>query len=137
MAKKYWLLKTEPTTYSYKDLIKEKNTAWTGVRNFQARNFLKEFQLGDLALIYHSGEERAVVGIAEVTRGAYPDRDRSRAGEWIQVDLRAKKELSNPVTLLQIKKDSDLKQILLIKQSRLSVLPLSQIEFKKIVELGE
>ncbi|HAZ11358.1 MAG: hypothetical protein A2X86_20235 [Bdellovibrionales bacterium GWA2_49_15] len=136
MAKKYWLLKTEPATYSFTTLQKEKRTTWNGVRNFQARNFLKEFQVGDLALIYHSGKEKAVMGVAEIARAGYPEVDNTMPGEWIQVDLTPKRALAIPVTLAQLKAEKTLAKLLLLKQSRLSVMPVTHAEFKQILKIG-
>src|SRR6185503_18952935 len=96
----YWLLKTEPGTFSWNDLLKDKKAVWDGVRNFQARKHLKEMQKGDQAFIYHTGEEKAVVGVAEVTRSSYPE---PKDPAWIAVDLAPVKALKNPVTLSAIK----------------------------------
>src|SRR4051794_8652540 len=97
MSLSYWLLKTEPSTYSFQDLLREQRTNWNGVRNFQARNYLKTFQKHDLALIYHSGDEKAVVGIAKIIEEAYPDPDPKKAGEWVQVGLKPVQLLKRPV----------------------------------------
>lgn len=125
-----WLLKTEPETYSFEQLLKDKRTPWNGVRNFQARNFLKQMKKGDLALIYHSGDVRAAVGLAEVVKEFYPDttpmksKDDERAGDWVQVDLKPLFAFKNPVSLKDIKANPTLQEIKLIKQSRLSVMPI-------------
>src|SRR5690349_12116881 len=99
MSRSYWLFKTEPETYSFRQLLQDKKTCWNGVRNFQARNFLKQVQRDDHALIYHSGDERAVVGIAKVTRTAYPDPDPKKPGEWVQIDIVPLESLEQPVSL--------------------------------------
>jgi predicted RNA-binding protein with PUA-like domain len=132
----YWLLKTEPETYSLSQLQKDSRTGWNGVRNFQARNFLKEAQPGDLALVYHSGDERAVVGIAQVTRSAYPDPDPKKPGEWVQIEIQFLKVLPKPVDLKTIKATSELKDLLLIKQSRLSVMPVSEKHYRVLLKMG-
>src|SRR4051812_11557433 len=99
----YWLLKSEPSTYSFDQLLKDKKTNWNGVRNYQARNFLKEAQVGDLALIYHSNEGKAVVGIAKVIKAAYPDLDKDAPGDWVQIDIAPVEKLETPVTLDALK----------------------------------
>ncbi|MEO5970284.1 MAG: EVE domain-containing protein, partial [Bdellovibrionia bacterium] len=103
MRTSYWLLKTEPETYSFAQLQKDGSTNWNGVRNFQARNYMKEMKKGDTALIYHSGEERAVVGVAEITHDAYPDIDPKKPGEWFQVKLKPVRALARGVSLTEIK----------------------------------
>lgn len=132
----YWLLKSEPSVYSFDQLTKDKKTNWNGVRNFQARNFLKQAKKGDLALIYHSNEGKAVVGIAKVVGEAYTDEDTETPGEWVQIDVAPVEKLEHPVSLDQMKKDPKLKDILLIKQSRLSVMPVSKAHFEQIKKLG-
>ena len=136
MTKSYWLLKTEPETFSFEQLVRDRQTNWSGVRNFQARNYLKTFHNGDLVVIYHSGDQKAVVGIAEVVREAYPDLDPKKPGDWIQVDLKPVQALQKAVTLAEIKKTPSLSDIKLIKQSRLSVMPISANHFKMITKMG-
>lgn len=136
MAHHYWLLKSEPSVYSFDQLVKDKKTNWNGIRNFQARNFLKEAKSGDLALIYHSNEGKAVVGVAKVVREAYEDKDKEMPGEWVQIDLAPVKKLHSPVSLEEIKKNPKLKDMLLVKQSRLSVMPVSAAHFDLITKLG-
>src|SRR5512139_1812630 len=131
----YWLIKSEPATYSWDDLRREKKTVWDGVRNFQARNHLRAMRRGDLALFYHSGEEKAVVGVARVEKEAYPDPS-AREGDWSVVDIALGHGLATPVTLAQIKADASLKNMVLVKQSRLSVQPATKAEFDRIVKLG-
>jgi predicted RNA-binding protein with PUA-like domain len=133
--KNYWLVKQEPGSYSWSDFVAEGQTAWTGVRNYTARNNLRKMQKGDEVLFYHSGEDKAVVGIARVTRPAYLD-PTAKEGDWSAVDLAPIKALRLPVTLRQIKSDPRLQQTPLIRQSRLSVMPLTAAEFRAIVKIG-
>lgn len=131
-----WLLKTEPDTYSFEQLLKDRNTNWNGVRNFQARNFLRTAQVGDLALIYHSGDIKAVVGTARVVKAGYPDPDPETPGEWVQIDLQVDSPLPQPVSLKTLKATPELADLLLIRQSRLSVSPVTQAQHARILELG-
>lgn len=133
--KQFWLVKQEPSSYSWTDFVTEDQTSWTGVRNFAARNNLRKMQKNDEVLFYHSGEEKAVVGIAKVVRTAYPDRT-AEEGDWSTVDLAPVRPLARPVTLREIKGNSRLKGIPLICQSRLSVMPLGEPEFREIVNMG-
>lgn len=135
-AKKHWLLKTEPETYSWSDLVKKQRDRWDGIRNHQARNNLAAMAVGDLALIYHSGGDRAAVGIAEVVKPAYPDPGADDP-RWLAIDVAAVKPLPAPVTLAAIKKDRRLAGIALVKQSRLSVVPLAKGEYDVILELAK
>ena len=132
----YWLVKSEPQKYSWKKFIQDGRTFWDGVRNFQARNNLKAMKEGDLTLFYHSNEGKAVVGIAKIVRGAYQD-PTTDDKNWVAVDLIPVQTLANPVTLDAIKADERLKNIALVKQGRLSVMPLKVEEFDRILELGE
>jgi predicted RNA-binding protein with PUA-like domain len=134
--KNFWLVRQEPSSYSWSDFVADGETNWTGVRNFAARNNLRKMQTGDEVLFYHSGEEKAVVGIAKVTRTAYPD-PTAREGDWSTVDLAAVKPLARSVTLREIKANSRLKGIPLVRQSRLSVMPLAEPEFREIVNMCE
>ncbi len=136
MAKNYWLVKSEPEAYSWSDLVKDGKTVWTGVRNFQARNNLRAMKRGDLVLFYHSVSEKQVVGIATVEKGFYAD-PTAKEGDWSCVDLVPGKKLKTPVTLETIKSDKVLKDIPLVRQSRLSVTPLNEVQFKKLLELSE
>jgi predicted RNA-binding protein with PUA-like domain len=129
----YWLVKQEPEKYSFDDLIKDGATDWTGVRNFQARNNLRAMQLGDRVLFYHSVSEKSVVGIAEVSREEYPDPTDEK---WIAVELKPLEKLTNPVSLEKIKAEKTLENLALIKQSRLSVMPLTGSEYEKILEFA-
>jgi predicted RNA-binding protein with PUA-like domain len=133
--KHFWLVKQEPSSYSWSDFIAEGQTSWTGVRNYAARNNLRRMQKGDEVLFYHSGEEKAVVGIAKVMRTAYRD-STADEGDWSAVDLAPVKPLNRLVTLREIKSNPRLKQIPLVRQSRLSVMPLAESEFREIVKLS-
>jgi predicted RNA-binding protein with PUA-like domain len=134
-VKNFWLVKQEPSGYSWSDFVSERGTSWTGVRNYAARNNLRRMRKGDEVLFYHSGEEKAVVGIGKVTRTAYAD-PTATEGDWSAVDLAPIKSLRRPVTLGQIKSDPRLGKIQLLRQSRLSVLPLDSGEFRVIVRMG-
>ncbi|MEP7015576.1 MAG: EVE domain-containing protein [Verrucomicrobiota bacterium] len=133
--KYFWLVKSEPETYSWSDFVAEGKTAWTGVRNYTARNNLREMQKGDEVFYYHSGEEKAVVGIAKVIRTAYAD-STAKEGDWTAVDLAPVKPLRRPVTLREIKSTPRLKNMPLIRLSRLSVMPVGANEFKTILKMG-
>lgn len=135
-AKNYWIVKQEPSSYSWDDFVREGKTAWTGVRNYQARNNLAKMRAGDRALFYHSGTVKAVVGIAAVARGPYPD-PTAEQGEWVAVDVRPATPLGVPVTLEAIKGKPALSEISLLRQSRLSVLQVSAAEFETIVSMGD
>jgi predicted RNA-binding protein with PUA-like domain len=135
MPKSHWLVKSDPDTYGWAEIEKDGTTRWDGVRNFQARNHLRAMKSGERVLFYHSGEERAVVGIAEVVKEAYPDPTEA-SGEFSAVDLRAVKALPRPVSLGDIKKSAPLKNMLLLRQSRLSVMPVTKDEFDTIVKMG-
>ena len=130
------MVKQEPEAYSFDRLLKDKSTDWTGVRNFQARNNLREMHVGDKVLFYHSVSEKAVVGLAEVSREAFADAT-DKEGKWVAVEIKAVRKFEKRVPLNEIKRNADLQNIALIKQSRLSVIPLSEIEFKTIIELTE
>lgn len=132
----HWLVKQEPEAYSWSNFVSDGRTAWTGVRNFQARNNLRAMKKGDLVFFYHSVSEKQIVGLARVDREAYPDVT-AEEGDWSCVDLVPVKPLKKPVTLEQIKADKLLKQIPLVKQSRLSVTPLSPPEFEQLLKLSE
>ena len=135
MTTQYWLVKSEPDTYSWNDLIRDSRTDWTGVRNYAARLHLKAMRSGDHVFFYESGRTKAVVGIAEITRAAFPDQTADEAG-WVAVELKAVKPLPRPVTLTQIKAESSLAGIALLRQSRLSVQPLAATAFARIVKLS-
>lgn len=131
----YWLIKSEPYVYAYDDLIQEGCTCWEGVRSYQARNNLKAMKKEDLALYYHSVKEKAVVGIVKVVKEAYQDPTTSDV-RWVAVDIVPEKKFTKPVTLAQIKADKRLQGIILLRQSRLSVMPLTQEAFASIVAMG-
>lgn len=131
----YFLVKSEPFKYSWNQFLKDKQTFWDGVRNYQARNTLKEMKKGDLVLFYHSNEGKEVVGIAKVVKESY--QDPTTADErWVVVDLSPLETLKKPVTLEVIKDDEQLQNVALVRQGRLSVMPLKREEFDRIVELG-
>jgi len=131
----YWLVKSEPVKYSWEKFNKDGRTFWDGVRNYQARNNLKEMKTGDLVLFYHSNEGKAVVGIAKVVREFYQD-PTTTDPNWVVVDLSPVETLKRPVTLEEIKADERLKDVGLVRQGRLSVMGLKREEFDRIVELG-
>lgn len=130
----YWLVKQEPEAYSFDDLTKDGKTDWSGVRNFQARNNLRSMKKGDKVLFYHSGEQKAVVGLAEVVKEDYPDPTDEK---WTAVDIKPIEKLPTPVTLAEIKATKGLENIALVRQSRLSVVPLNKDEFEIITKLGK
>jgi predicted RNA-binding protein with PUA-like domain len=130
----YWLVKSEPSTYSWEDLQKDKKTTWDGVRNFQARNNLKEMKKGDLLLFYHSNEDKAIVGIAKVAKEQFPD---PKDKDWIAVEISPERKLKTPVTLAQAKTDKNLSQMVLVRSSRLSVQPVKPDEFDWIIKLSD
>ena len=133
--KNYWLVKSEPDSYSWSDLEKDGLTSWTGVRNYTARNNLRAMRKGDEVFFYHSVSDKAVVGICEVKRTAYPDKT-AKEGDWSTVDLVPKRKLARPVTLAEIRSNPRLKNIPLLRQSRLSVQPLGKDEFAEIVHMA-
>ena len=133
--KNYWLVKSEPASYSWDHLVAEGKTSWTGVRNFTARNNLRSMRVGDQVLFYHSVTDKAVVGIAKVVRAAYPD-PTAKEGDWSTVDLAPIKPLRRPVALDQIKTSRLMKNISLVRQSRLSVHALTAAEFREILRLA-
>jgi predicted RNA-binding protein with PUA-like domain len=135
MARSHWLVKSEPTTYSWEQLAKDGRTVWDGVRNPLARQHLAAMRKGDLVFFYHSGVGKDVVGIARVVREAYPDPKTPE--QWLAVDLEPVKALTQPVSLAAIKADAKLAGLALVKQSRLSVLPVSAPHFERILALGK
>ena len=134
--KQFWLVKQEPSSYSWTDFVRDGKTAWTGVRNFTARNNLRAMRKGDLAFFYHSVTEKAAVGIAQVVREAYPDQT-AKEGNWSAVDLAPEKALSRPVALEEIKRNSKLKEMALLRLSRLSVQPVTKAQFDEIVRMSK
>ena len=134
--KRYWLVKQEPSSYSWTDFVADGATNWTGVRNFQARNNLRAMRKGDAVLFYHSVTDKAAIGIAEVVREAYRD-PTAKEGDWSAVDIRPLKALNQPVSLEQIKTEPRLRNIPLVKNSRLSVQPLEKSAFELIIRMSK
>jgi len=130
----YWLMKTEPGTYSWEDLVKDKKTTWDGVRNFQARNNIKAMKKGDLVFIYHSGEGKEIVGIAKITKEHFPD---PKDKDWPVVEISPVKKLKKSITLATVKATKKLANMVLVKSSRLSVQPVRDAEFDSIIEMSE
>jgi predicted RNA-binding protein with PUA-like domain len=131
----YWLVKSEPDAYSWSDLLKDGRTAWTGVRNFQARNNLRSMAKGDLVFFYHSVTDKQIVGLARVGKTAYPD-PTAKEGDWSAVDLTPVKTLKNPVSLDTIKSDKAFKDLPLVRHSRLSVTPVGEKDFARLMQLA-
>lgn len=129
----HWLVKSEPETYSWDDLVREKRAVWDGVRNYQARNHLKVMEKGDQVFIYHSADVKAIIGIAQVAKAGYPE---PKDDAWVAVDLTPVAKLKNPITLAQIKADKKLANMVLVRSSRLSVQPVKEDEFEYILALG-
>ena len=132
----YWLLKSEPSTWSWEDQVKAGVEMWDGVRNYQARNNLMKMKKKDLCFFYHSVSEKKIIGIVEVVKEHYPD-PTDKTGRFVVTDVKAKKKLKNPVSLEEIKANPKLSSIALIKQSRLSVMPLSKNEWEIILEISQ
>ncbi|MBK7639509.1 MAG: EVE domain-containing protein [Bacteroidetes bacterium] len=131
---KYWLLKTEPNTFSWQELKERKSEPWDGVRNYQARNYLREISVGDFCFIYHSGEEKQIVGLAKCVKSNYPDP--TAPGEsWVCIDLAFEKDLRKALTLAELKADPFFIDLPLIKHTRLSVMPVPEYIFERIMEL--
>jgi predicted RNA-binding protein with PUA-like domain len=136
VSKTYWLVKQEPEDYSWENLVADKRAAWTGVRNFQARNNLRAMKRGDLVLFYHSGKEKQIVGLARVSQAAYPD-PTAQEGDWVAVDLAPVQRLRQPVPLDAIRRQPKLSKMPLVTQSRLSVMPVKETEFAEVTRLAE
>ena len=134
-VKKFWLVKQEPSAYSWADFVADGKTSWTGVRNYTARNNLRAMRKGDAVLFYHSVVGKEIVGIAKVVREAYPD-PTAKEGDWSAVDLAPEKALPRPVTLEEIKGNPKLKEMKLLRLSRLSVQPVTSAEFQEIVRIA-
>ena len=132
---KYWLLKSEPSAWSWNDQIKEKITMWDGVRNYQARNNLMNMKINDLCFFYHSVNEKKIVGIVSISKEYYTD-PTDKTKKFVAVNIKIKKSLKNPVTLAVIKKEKRLSHLALIKQSRLSVMPIDKKSWNLICKLG-
>lgn len=135
MTTQYWLVKSEPDTYSWDQFVRDKRTDWTGVRNYAARNNLKAMRPGDEVLFYHSNEGKNIVGIAKVTKAAFPDATADEDG-WVAVGLAPVAALKKSVTLAQVKTEPALKNMALLRLSRLSVQPVTPAEFARVVKLG-
>jgi len=131
----YWIVKTEPSTYSFDDLARQKTAAWDGVKNNLALKHLRSMKVGDQVLVYHTGDEKAVVGVAEVTRAAYPD-PKQKDPKLVVVDLKAGGTLPRPVPLAEIKGDRAFADLALVRIGRLSVMPTSTDQFKRLLKLG-
>ena len=129
----YWIMRSEPDAYSWADLVRDGGTEWDGVRNYTARNFLKEMQPGDLALFYHSQKDKAAVGVMEITRAWKPD---GPGGQWASVRVEPRDKLSKPVTLAAIKAEPKLAKLEMLRQSRLSVTPVRDEEWQGLLEMA-
>ena len=136
VARSFWLVKSEPFKYSWENLVADGSTYWDGVRNYMARNNLQAMKKGDLALYYHSNEGKEVVGVARVTREFYPD-PTTDDERWVVVDLEPVKPLKEPVGLAQIREDPELRDIAMLRYNRLSVVPITPPEFRRILKLGK
>ncbi len=130
----YWLVKSEPSTYGWEQLVKDKKTTWDGVRNFAARTHLRSMKKGDAVLFYHSNEGKEIVGIAKVEKEAYQDPTTTES--WVAVDLKASKKLKTPVSLEQLKADNRFKDMALVRLGRLSVQPVTEKEWKMIMDMA-
>ena len=130
----YWLMRSEPDVYGWDHLVKDGGTEWDGVRNYTARNFIKEMKQGDLALFYHSNKEKAAVGVMEITREWKPD---GAEGQWASVRVEPRDKLAKPVTLVAIKAHKRLEKLEMLRQSRLSVTPVREDEWKVILEMDK
>lgn len=131
----YWLVKSEPSSYSFDQLVKDKSTSWDGVRNYAARNHLKAMKKNDKVLYYHSMEGLEIVGIASVSKTFYHD-PTTEDENWVSVELKPVKKLKKPVSLSTVKKDSKLKEMALVRLGRLSVQPVTEDEWERIMELS-
>lgn len=136
MSRQHWLMKSEPIKYSFAQLVRDGQTMWDGVRNFEARNNIRAMKVGDLALFYHSNDGKAVVGVARIAREAYPD-PTAPGEDWSVVDVAPVVAVKAPVSLEAIRGEPDLADIQLLKRSRLSVVPVSKEHFDKILKMGK
>ncbi|MEP7128560.1 MAG: EVE domain-containing protein [Chitinophagales bacterium] len=132
----YWLVKSDPETYGWEHLVKDKKTDWTGIRNYAARIHLKGMKKGDLVLFYHSQQSQAIVGLAKVTKEFFQD-PTTTDDAWVAVELAVVKPLKNPVSLAEIKAIKEFKEFPLVRISRLSVMPVNEIEFERILKMSE
>jgi predicted RNA-binding protein with PUA-like domain len=133
----HWLIKSEPSVYPFSDLMQDGKTRWDGVRNFEARNNLRAMKPGDLCLYYHSTEEKAVVGIAQVVRSAYHDPTAKKREDWSAIDVKPLRPLASPVPLADIKAVRGLANMALLRRPRLSVIPVSSAEYKLLLRMGK
>lgn len=131
----YWLVKSEPASYSWEKFVKEGSTSWTGVRNFQARNNLRAMKKGDHVFFYHSVTGKQIVGLAKVAKEAYAD-PTAKEGDWSAVDLAPLKPLKNPISLEQVKADATLAKMALVRNSRISAVPVNEAEHKRLLNLA-
>lgn len=136
MSLSYWLIKSEPYKYAWSELVKDKQTFWDGVRNYEARNNLAAMKVADLCLYYHSNKGKEVVGVAQVVRESYPD-PTTRDERWVVVDVAPVVALANPVTLADIKAEPALAEMSLVRRSRLSVVPVARLEFERVLRMGQ
>lgn len=132
----YWIIKSDPDEYSWEDFNSDSVTSWTGIRNFQARNYLGQMKLGDTILFYLSGKSKKIVGLAEILKEAYPD-PTANEGEWLAVEIAALKSLRKAVSLEQMKEHAKLQDMLLLRQQRISVTPLSDEEYQVIIDMSK
>lgn len=130
----YWLMKTEPGTYSWDDLVKDKKTTWDGVRNFQARNNLKAMKKGDIAFFYHSGEDKAIIGTAKIAKESFPD---PKDKDWVAVEITIERKLKKPITLAEVKAEKQLSNMALVRSSRLSVQPVRDEEMNLLMKMSD
>ncbi|MCC6720706.1 MAG: EVE domain-containing protein [Bacteroidia bacterium] len=132
----YWIIKSEPSTYSWANLVKENTTSWTGIRNFQARNYIKEMQIGDICLFYHSGTDKEIVGKCCVKSKYYQD-PTTEDTNWVTIDIKAEEKFEKKVSLNEIKNEVELKNIGLLRQTRLSVIKITKEEYEKIIKMAQ
>jgi predicted RNA-binding protein with PUA-like domain len=133
----YWLIKSEPYKYPFSQLEKDRRTSWEGIRNFEARNNLRAMKRGDLALYYHSNEGKEIVGVARVAKEAYPDPTAPQGEDWCTVDVEPVTPIKAPVALAAVKASAKLKDILLVRRSRISVVPVTPAEFREVLKMGK
>jgi predicted RNA-binding protein with PUA-like domain len=133
----YWLVKSEPESYSWEDLQQKGEDIWDGIRNYQARNYLQEMKLGDQVFFYHSGKDKAIVGLAAISQEAFQDPNDNEQKGWLAVRLKADRKLDKPVPLSQMKANDALKELALFRQSRLSVMPVASAHFELIIALSQ
>jgi predicted RNA-binding protein with PUA-like domain len=130
----YWLVKTEPETYSWENLVTDKTTVWDGVRNFRARSNMKKMKKGDSVFVYHTGDVKSVMGLARISKEAFPD---PKDKDWVAIEIEAGKKLKKPVSLSEIKSNKKLKEMTLVRVARLSVQPVTESEFEIVMAMSE